>query len=38
MNSELGVEVLEAVEDARADPGDLILEQRRLVDLDDIRG
>lgn len=38
MNPELGVEVLEAVEDARADPGDLVLEQGRLVDLDDVRG
>ena len=38
VNPELGVEVLEAIEDTRADAGDLVLKQRRLVDLDNIRG
>ena len=38
VNPELGVEVLEAIEDTRADAGDLVLKQRRLVDLDNVRG
>ena len=38
VNPELSVEVLEAAEDASADAGDLILEEGRLVDLNDVRG
>ena len=38
VDAELGVEILEATEDASADAGDLVLKQRRLVDLDDVGG
>ena len=38
VNPELSVEVLEAAEDASADSRDLILEEGRLVDLNDVRG